>query len=128
MNSVEKCSLPDVYYSVIDEDIFKILVNEDNKKYIEEKFEKREDAKWKRLAFELQVIKRQLKELQEREQDIKDLLIGMSGHVNSIGGGIQVQKIVKKGVIEYSRIPQLQELDLEDYRKPPSEYWQIKEV
>ncbi len=120
MKHLATCSLPDVYFSILDSEVQPITINEHNKKYIHENFEKRTDRTWNELALELLSIKRELRELQQREQEIKDLLVGMSGLANSIGGGIQVQKIVKKGVVQYSDIPQLKGIDLEKYRKPPT--------
>lgn len=129
MKDIANCSLPDVYFSVIDNDEpLGIKINEHNKKYIDENFEKRTDHKWTQLAFEYQVIKRQIGELEEREKDIRELLISMSDHANSIGGGIRVQKIVKKGSIAYSRIPSLEGVDLEQYRGQNTEYWKVSEV
>jgi hypothetical protein len=45
-----------------------------------------------------------------------------------VGGGIELQRITKKGSIEYDNIPELDFVDLEKYRKESSEYWKISEI
>jgi len=42
--------------------------------------------------------------------------------------GLKAQKITKKGAINYSKVPQLEGVDLEDYRKKASSYYKISKV
>lgn len=128
MKCIATCSLPEVYYSFLGDTPTPIEINDSNRKYIEEQFTQKDDRTWNELALELTSIRAERKTLDHREQEIKDLLVLMSGHVNSTGGGIQVQKIVKSGSIEYSRIPELEGVDLEPYRKKPTEYWKVSEL
>jgi hypothetical protein len=128
MKAIANCSLPDVYYSFLGDKPTPIEINDSNRKYIQEQFEQKDDRTWNELASELISIKRELRDLQQREQEIKNLLVGMCGHANSTGGGIQVQKIVKKGCIRYSLVQELQGVDLEQYRDQATEYWKVSEL
>ena len=67
----------------------------------------------------------ELKEAKERENLYKEQLIKMSGGRNCRGGGIKLQKIIRKGSIDYSKIPEITSLDLEKYRKDSISSWRI---
>ncbi len=71
------------------------------------------------------------RELQDREDEIELEKIRLKGiltkvpHCRAKIGSIKVQKILRKGNVDYSRIEMLKTLDLEQYRKPSSESWRI---
>jgi hypothetical protein len=41
---------------------------------------------------------------------------------------LRIQKITRKGNVDYAKIPELKAIDLEKYRKAPSQYYQFKGV
>lgn len=49
-----------------------------------------------------------------------------SGHTRLICAGIKIRKETRAGVVEYARIPELQNVDLDSYRKPNSTYWKFE--
>ncbi len=59
---------------------------------------------------------------------IKADLIKMADKDLCRGAGIELQRIVKKGNVDYTKIPELDFVDLEKYRKPETEYWKVSEV
>jgi putative phage-type endonuclease len=77
------------------------------------------------LTSELKKIRETLIGLEKQEKEIEQALIMTSANQNSIGGGIKITKCLRKGNVDYSRIPQLQDVDLESYRKKHSEYWRL---
>jgi putative phage-type endonuclease len=81
----------------------------------------RGDARWAKLAERL----KEIKSLQAEEEIIKKELIVLSQGQNSMGSGIKVYKCTRKGAVEYNKIPELQGINLEPYRKKSSEYWRI---
>lgn len=98
-------------------------------------FMPRLDSLWDRRAKEwleakkvLVEAKKVLTEAETVEFEAKQHLIEISRDYNSIGGGIKMQKITRKGNVQYSDIPELEDIDLEQYRKPPTEYWKIQEI
>lgn len=117
------CDLPTVCFSVLDGK--PLVINDDNEKFFVEKYEKRNDNYWKDLALQLKIVREQLRALQDEEEEIKELLIAASNGINSIGGGVQLEKVKKKGSIDYSRIDHLKEVDLEQYRRDSIEYWKV---
>ena len=67
-----------------------------------------------------------MREKYEREEEIlKQRLIDMSGGKSCRGSGVQVSRYIRKGTVDYGAIPELQGLDLEEYRKKPIEAWRI---
>jgi len=41
--------------------------------------------------------------------------------------GLKIDRVTRKGSINYKEIDALKDIDLEKYRKPVSVYWQISE-
>lgn len=60
-----------------------------------------------------------------RETNYRDALENICQNKNAMGYGVKLTKIIRRGNIEYNAIPQLKEVDLELYRKPPVEFWRI---
>ena len=55
-------------------------------------------------------------------------LVRLSLGQNSRGGGVKLTKYYRKGAVEFSKIPELEKVDLEKYRKPMVESYRISEV
>lgn len=91
-------------------------------------YEKIETYEWVVAANDYKTIGDQIKQLTEYQNSIKNNIINMSGDRNCIGGGIRVIKTKRKGVVDYGSIPELETVNLEQYRKKGSEYWTIREV
>jgi hypothetical protein len=70
-------------------------------------------------------VNQKMKELENEEKELRDILICMSNKKNTVGAGIKVSKIVRKGNIDYSIVHELNGVNLERYRKPPTECWKI---
>lgn len=82
---------------------------------------------WKSLTDEYRRLDRQEKESQKRKDEIRDFLVQIAQEENAQGNGIILQKVDRKGIIDYKNIPVLKTMDLEEFRKPGSSYWQVKE-
>jgi putative phage-type endonuclease len=94
-------------------------------KLCERDFTKKEDDIWRMMAGNWLQIQEQMEEMEKKDKEIRERLIFLSNGRNSIGGGVRLSKIVRKGAINYDEIEELKSLDLERYRKKPSEYWKI---
>lgn len=82
---------------------------------------------WCNLSSEYLRLDRQEKEASKRKDEIKDLLLQVSNMENAKGNGIVLTKVEKKGNIMYQNIPILKTMDLEEFRKSGTSYWQVKE-
>jgi hypothetical protein len=95
-------------------------------KYLEPKVKIVRDDLFQALVEERKELLEAAKRLKEVESQIKQFAEHEGTDLE--GFGVKVSKVVKKGNVDYKSIPILKEIDLEEYRKPPSEYWMIKNV
>ena len=86
---------------------------------------KRFDSEWQILALQCLDCQKRLEVLQEEYDLLRKSLILSSGQYNSVGSGIRVTKCVRKGSIPYSELEEIKSLDLEKYRKKPTESWRV---
>ena len=66
-----------------------------------------------------------LADAKEKEKLAREQLIAVSGDRNCKIGGVKVQKVVRKGSIDYKAVPELKEVNLEKYRKAPVASWRL---
>lgn len=94
----------------------------------EEKYKRMDSPVWNDIAAEYTKQDNIEKEAAKRKEELKDMLLQMSNMENARGNGIVLQKIERKGIIDYKNIPEIKQMDLEKHRKPSTSYWQVKEV
>jgi putative phage-type endonuclease len=104
-----------------EEKFFECMMNFEPPELISRDYVYRGEARWAKLAEEY----KELCALEERKEAIRKELIELAEGQNSMGGGITLSKCTRKGSVDYAKIPELQGLDLEKYRKKSSEYWRI---
>lgn len=88
-------------------------------------YEIKDDPLWYQAACEWRMASVRLKEAEELEAEIRKKLIFLSQNRNSVGCGVRLTKSHRKGSVDYSKIPEIQDLDLEKYRKPSIESFRI---
>ena len=74
----------------------------------------------------LKTIRTIQKDLELESKTIETELKTDLTHPRTKIGGAKIQKIVRRGAVDYSKIEFLQTLDLEPYRKQNTEYWEIR--
>lgn len=91
----------------------KYIINTD---ILTEGMEKR-SGRWSEIALQLNNVKNQLKALSLIEDKLKKELQGLSeGKPSFDDNGFMYKPYITKGKIDYTRIPQLHNVDLEPYR------------
>ncbi len=80
---------------------------------------------WLKKATELMKIKQLLKEYEKIEYQLLAELKILSDNVPSRCGNFVFDCIMRKGLVDYSKIPELQGIDLEKYRKEPNAAWRL---
>lgn len=88
-------------------------------------FIENKDPEWSKLAQEWIYLTNCLSVLEEKQRNCKDALIIKSNGQNIKGDGIRLTKVKRKGSVDYKKIPELMKIDLEKYRKVPTESWRI---
>lgn len=69
-----------------------------------------------------------LKREQEAEKEARERLIQMAQGRTTEGFGVRVIRSERVGSVDYKSIPELESVDLDQYRKPGSVYFQVREV
>lgn len=101
------------------------LINRTPPEPAESDYIERNDQDWEELASQWKACVETLKEWEKKEADLREELILLSGERSSRGAGITLSQVQRKGNVEYNKIPELQNIDLEQYRKPAINTWRI---
>lgn len=91
----------------------------------EDDYTTREDEVWRSFANLWITLSREIKGLVEEQEELKKKLVFLSGESNSRGGGISLCQVKRKGNVDYSKIPELQGVDLDAYRGEEITSWRI---
>lgn len=130
MKTFDTCTLPEVcFYAIGNEPKRAKQINSaDDYLFINSTVEKRDGQEWITTAQEYREITAEIKALEKRQKQLRDALISMSDHQNSIGGGIHLMQCVRKGAVDYSRIDALKGIDLNQFRGEFITYWKVTEI
>lgn len=83
------------------------------------------DDEWK-INAKIWLEKKKILDIAKKEEDeYRKKLIEISGNQNCTGGGIKLRNFPRKGSVDYAKIEELKNVDLEKYRKPPINVWRI---
>lgn len=83
------------------------------------------DPRWMEYSKELRKVIKQKKELELQEEMLRASLIELCQGESTRGNGISLSKSMRKGAVDYGKIVELKGVDLEKYRKAPTESWKI---
>ena len=83
------------------------------------------DSSLLETAQKLISTKAMIKQLEMSEKELEDALKRSLNNPRCKIGNLKAQKILRKGAIDYGKIEALQGMNLEAYRKKPSEYWKF---
>ena len=85
----------------------------------------RSDLLWLKEARIYKDLQQEMNTLEKMLEKSRLNLMQLAGHSNCQGGGLRLSQVVRRGQIDYKAIPELNNIDLEKYRKAPVEYWRI---
>lgn len=91
-------------------------------------YQKMEFYDWMIAADGYRSVSAQIKELSKIQDELKANLISMAADRNCMGAGVKIFKTKRKGQVDYSAIPQLIDVNLEEYRKKGCDFWTIREM
>lgn len=81
---------------------------------------------WIKTADTLYELKKQIKELRKQEKELTEQLKTLSGHKSIVCGPFQFNMSLRKGPVQYAQIPELQHVDLDQYRTADVEQWKLE--
>lgn len=113
----------DLYKQTIaDEKLYANMLASNKKEYVE-----REDDLFVFAATAYQNAIAEQKLAEEKVEEARKKLLEICTE-NTKGAGITVYQTERKGAVDYKKIPQLDGVDLEQYRKKSTQVWTIKAV
>lgn len=111
----------DLYKQTIaDEKLYAAMLASNKKEYVE-----RDDDLFVFAAAAYQNAIAEQKLAEEKVEEARKKLLEICTE-NTKGAGITVYKSERKGAVDYKKIPQLEGVDLEQYRKKSAQVWTIK--
>lgn len=87
----------------------------------------RTDDEWEKTASQWLAVMKLSESIRQQEKDLRQELILLSGGHNTQGSGVKLKLCHRTGAIDYNRIPELQNVNLEIHRKKPTTYVLLKE-
>ncbi len=91
----------------------------------ESAYEHRIDEEWD-LTIQLYRTAKEKADQSKKEMDeLKKKLVEMANGKNSKSDGAILYKSISKGTVDYSSVPELKGINLDQYRKKPTEYFRI---
>lgn len=107
-------------------DFYQMILNDIEPECEDRDFIERNDTAWESYAIEYQELDRKIQELEEEKKRVRKYLIYLSESKNSKGCGISLKKVSRKGSLDYSKLLlNLNDIDVEQYRKQPTAEWRI---
>lgn len=83
------------------------------------------DKEWYKHASRVLELKERRKTLEKEEKEAEEALSTMSQGQNSFFDDLRYTGSIRKGSVDYKKIPDLEGINLEAYRKPSSSMWTL---
>lgn len=77
------------------------------------------------IARELADVDTEIRKLEQEKEKLKTRLIEKVGYQSSKVGEFRLVRYTRRGTVEYTKIPELANVDLEKYRKKPIQSWRF---
>ncbi len=88
-------------------------------------FVEMDSIEWNLTVDEYTKVKEKLKQYEKQEKEYRDRLIALSGNKNCKGSGLKLMKVLRRGGVDYTSIPELKNINLDKYRKGVIESWRL---
>jgi putative phage-type endonuclease len=87
-----------------------------------------DNKEWERACSDMENARFLMTSAKAAEADAKAQMIAIAEHYDKkvSGAGFMAYKASRKGNVDYSRVPELADVDLDGYRKKSTQYWVIK--
>jgi len=97
----------------------------DNPEHLQERRQRLAGRKWEALLQEYDACALTAKEASERQKEIMAELEVAAGGQDAEVCGRKFTRVVRKGAVQYAKVPQLDGVDLEPYRGKETSYWRL---
>jgi putative phage-type endonuclease len=86
------------------------------------------DNEWHTISAQWLQVSKNLKSLEKEEDELRKSLIGLAQNRNAEGAGVKLTRFPTQGAVDYSKIPELQGINTDVYRKEPYMKWRLSEL
>ena len=111
-----------------EKEFYECVIKQTPPSEFESEYIEREDEQWKQFAIRWRSVNQYIKELEKEEEDLREKLVLLSGQCNTRGCGVTLCQINRKGSIDYSKIPEMKHINLDDYRKSSTMSWRLTSI
>ncbi len=94
----------------------------------ERDYQIKNDQEFLEACEQYKLVKKELKLLEQFEQELRQKLVKASCGQNTIGGGLKISKSIRRGLVDYKIIPELESINLDMFRSDPVVSWRITEA
>lgn len=88
----------------------------------------RDDSEWRSAAAQYLETKLFADQAQKALAEAKERLVALASHTSETGSGVSVTRYWRKGSVDYSKVPELAGIELEQYRATPREETRVSTV
>src|SRR5690606_3039969 len=92
---------------------------------IDKDYESKDDEDWEKVVLQYMKCYEIDKKNKEELEMLREQLITMSNGRNAQGAGLKLTASIRKGNISYDQIPELKNINLEQYRKAPTKFYRL---
>lgn len=85
-----------------------------------------DSEEWNALSKAWNGIVKEETDLLVRKEKLREKILDLANGKNIRGQNIFVKQVTRKGTVEYMKIPELKNCDLNKYRKPVTTHWTIR--
>ncbi len=86
----------------------------------------RDDEEWKELMESYQNAQKRRLEYEHIAERLKQEIISLTNEQEARGHGYKLVKLPQKGAVDLTKIPQLEGIDLDQFRKPATNFWKLQ--
>ena len=117
----------DYIYEMVkkEEEFYDCLINFKEPALTDRDYITHNEDEWTETAEQWKSVHFHLEDLKIKEQELRNKLEILSNGKNAIVSGVKISHCLRLGAIDYASIPELSQVNLDEYRKKPSSYVRI---
>jgi putative phage-type endonuclease len=111
-----------------EQEFYKKLITFEQPELTDRDYIQKTDADFLYHVHEYRKLLAEEKKIEQLKESHRNAIVHLANQQNVEGGGVRVQQIQRRGIVDYTKIPEIQGLDLEKYRKPSIQSVRIMEI
>lgn len=113
--------VPDLDYMALlikkELEFYDFMVNDEAPPLMEQDYVKIRSTSFKLLANQFKIVSEDYDKIEKKYKDLKKEILLAIEHPRAMGYGVRIRRSMRKGNVDYAKIPELKGVDLEKFRK-----------